>query len=146
MLGVVIVLVLAAVVVGGAMWVTAHKSAESARPIPTVTSAPDSLAVSWEQDTAIVVVGQDSAPVTVDVYEDFLCPACQRFEQLWGERVRMELTSGTIRVRYHLVNLLDDRSDPPGYSLRAANAALAVADVAPEKFLDYYQSLFAAQP
>ncbi|WP_291407457.1 thioredoxin domain-containing protein [Actinophytocola sp.] len=144
-LGLVIVLVLAVVVIGGALWVTAHKTAESSGPIPAVTSAPDGLAVSLDRDTATAVVGRASA-VTMDVYEDFLCPACQQFEQSYGKQMAAKLTSGAIQVRYHLVNLLDDRSDPPGYSLRAANAALVAADVAPEKFLNFYRSLLTAQP
>ena len=146
MVGVVVVLMLAAAVVGGALWVNAHKTGEAAAPIPAVTSAPDTVPVTLDRATATVLVGADSAPVTVDVYEDFLCPACRQFEHANGNRIQEELTAGTIRVRYHLLNLLDDRSDPPGYSLLAANAALAVADVAPAKFLDFYTSLYAAQP
>lgn len=145
-LGLAIVLVLAVVVVGGALWVNAHKTAESSGVIPADTSAPDGLAVTLDRDTATVVVGAASAGVTVEVYEDPLCPACRQFEQTYGEPMAAKLTSGAIRVRYHLLNLLDNRSDPPGYSLRAANAMLAMAGVAPRKFLDFYHSLFAAQP
>jgi protein-disulfide isomerase len=143
---VVVVAVLAVAVIGGALWVNAHKTGESAAPIPAVTSPSDTVAVTLDRDAGTVLVGAASAPVTLDVYEDFLCPACRQFEQTNGEQIHEELAAGTIRVRYHLLNLLDDRSDPPGYSLLAANAALAVADVAPAKFLDFYASLYAAQP
>jgi protein-disulfide isomerase len=145
-LGLAVVLAIAVVVIGGALWVSAHKTAESSGSIPPVTSVQDGLAVSLDRNAATVVVGPESAAVTVDVYEDFLCPACQRFERAYGTELRGKLSSGAIRVRYHLVNLLDDHSDPPGYSLRSANAALAAADVAPARFLDFCRSLFSAQP
>ena len=63
-------------------------------------------------------------------FGDLVCPACRQFEQNYGNRLHEELEDGSIRVHYHLLNLLDDRSDPPGYSLLAANAALAAADAA----------------
>jgi len=40
--------------------------------------------------------------------------------------------------------MLNDRSDPPGYSMDAANAALCAADAG--KFPGYHLSLFRAQP
>lgn len=142
----VVVLVLAAAVVGGALWVSAHKAATAAQPIPTVTTAPDSVAVSLNRDDGTVLVGPASAKVTLDVYEDFLCPVCRQFEQDYSDQLHDKLTSGAVRIRYHMINLLDSRSDPPGYSLHAANAALALADVAPNRFLDFHDSLYAAQP
>jgi protein-disulfide isomerase len=45
-----------------------------------------------------------------------------------------------------MINLLDGRSSPPGYSLMAANMALAVATVAPEKLIDFHYSLYQKQP
>jgi Thioredoxin len=142
----IVVVVMLVAVGGGIWWVSAHKSGQAAEPIPAATSAPDTVDVTVDRETATVLVGAESAPVTVDLYGDLLCPACRNFEQANGERVHQELADGAIRVRYHLLNMLDDRSDPPGYSLLAANAAMSVADVAPAKFLDYYESLYAAQP
>jgi len=115
-------LVLVVAAVGGVWWVKTHKATASSAPIPPIRSASDTVAVSLDRDNAIVLVGQESTPVTVDVYEDFLCPACRQFEQTYAERMQAKAASNAIRVRYHLVNLLDDRSDPPGYSLLAANA------------------------
>ncbi|MGH3470158.1 MAG: DsbA family protein, partial [Thermocrispum sp.] len=44
----------------------------------------------------------------------------------------------------HMVPMLSERSDPPGYSMDAANAALCAADEG--KFTAFHDSLFAAQP
>lgn len=122
-MGVVVILSLAAAVTAGALWVNAHKTGESAAPIPAVTSSPDTLAVSVERDTGTVLVGVDSAPVTVELYGDLLCPACRQFERTYADQIHEELVAGAVRVRFHLLNLLDDRSDSPGHSLLAANAA-----------------------
>ncbi|WP_037267626.1 thioredoxin domain-containing protein [Kibdelosporangium aridum] len=143
---VVVLLVLAVAVIGGALWTTANKDTSVQTPISPVTSAPDSVQVTLDGDSATVLVGSRSAPTTVDVYEDYLCPACREFEEAHHGQLYEKLLSGSVQVRYHPVNLLDQRSDPPGYSLRAASAALAVAQLAPGRFLDYHHSLFAAQP
>ena len=62
------------------------------------------------------------------------------------ERLYDAVEAGDVNVSYHLVNLLDGRSDPPGCSLRAANAALAVAIHSAPGFPDFHRSLFATQP
>ncbi|GLZ30821.1 hypothetical protein Lesp02_30100 [Lentzea sp. NBRC 105346] len=103
-----------------------------------VTAAPS------VRDGAVVVVGKDSAKKTVDLYEDFLCPACGAFEKEYGAAIRKELDAGTLKVRYHMLPMLNRASVPPGYSQDAANAGLCAADAG--KFPAYFESLFAAQP
>jgi protein-disulfide isomerase len=99
-----------------------------------------------DRTAGVVAVGSVLAKVTVDVYEDALCPICGAFEHQYGEPMRRAVMAGTLRVRYHLLNLLDGRSSPPGYSLRAATAALAVAAARPQLFMSLHDSLFEAQP
>ncbi|HEX5406918.1 MAG TPA: thioredoxin domain-containing protein [Pseudonocardiaceae bacterium] len=95
---------------------------------------------------ATVLAGRSTAKVTIDAYEDFLCPICGQFEAANFTSVEQQLEAGTIKVRYHMINLLDNSSNPPGYSLMSANTALAVATVAPDKFIDYHFSLYHKQP
>ena len=54
------------------------------------------------------------------------------------------LGAGKIKVNYHALNILDERSDPAGYSTLAANAALCAvpAGIWPA----YHDKLFAEQP
>ncbi|MFC4852836.1 DsbA family protein [Actinophytocola glycyrrhizae] len=143
---IVVVLLIATTVIGGVLWRADQKQSATKGPIPAVTSAPDDLLVGFEPSTVSVLVGPAEAPTTIHVYEDFLCPACRRFEHRYGERLHDAVERGEVKVAYHLVNLLDNRSDPPGYSLRAANAALAVAVHSAPHFPDFHRSLFAAQP
>ncbi len=146
MVMVLVVLLVAGAVVGGVLWRAVRKDVASQTSSPAVTSAPDDVLVGFDPATASVLVGRGEAPTTVHVYEDFLCPACRRFEHSYGERIYDAVQAGDITVSYHLLNLLDSRSDPRGYSLRAANAALAVAAHSAQDFPDYHRSLFAAQP
>ena len=59
---------------------------------------------------------------------------------------RDAMNAGQLRLRYHVLNLLDDRSSPPGYSLRAAAATLSVAAARPRAYMSFHDSLFAHQP
>jgi protein-disulfide isomerase len=92
----------------------------------------------------VVVAGKPGAPTTVDAYEDFLCPVCGVFESQHASTVQQALNAGRITVRYHMLNLLQARSNPPGYSLQAANAGLCAANAG--VFPSYHASLYAKQP
>lgn len=91
------------------------------------------------------VVGQASAPVVLDVWEDFLCPACGQFEQTSAGQIGAWVAAGNVAVRYHVISFLD-RSSPDQYSSRAANAAAVVVDTDPSAFAAFHASLFANQP
>ncbi|MCX6467641.1 MAG: thioredoxin domain-containing protein [Pseudonocardiales bacterium] len=90
------------------------------------------------------VVTAGNGPIVVDVYEDFLCPVCERFEERYGEELTTALNEGRITVRYHGVSILDELTDPPGFSTRAANAALCATDAG--VFPAYHARLFDEQP
>lgn len=136
-----VVIVLAAVIIG-VIYTTNQKNATEDQQIPPVEVSNVDVPVSREGGA--VLVGADGAKVTLDVYEDFLCPACGVFEEDYGETVLDALRSGDVRVRYHMLPMLSEKSDPAGYSLDAANAALCAADAG--EFLDFHASLFASQP
>lgn len=143
---VIVVLVLGGAVAVGFVVADHRRSAAAAEPIPSVTSSAAAVPVRLDGVAGVVEVGQPTAARTVDVYEDPLCPICGQFEREYGEPMRAALAAGHLRVRYHVLNLLDDRSSPPGYSLRAAAASLAVATARPEVFMSFHDSLFGHQP
>jgi protein-disulfide isomerase len=146
-IGVVVVLVVAAAIFGGIFYQKQQVTAAAAAIIPAVTVAgSDQYPAALDAATATVLVGRPTAPITIDTYEDFLCPVCGQFEAANSPAIDKQLAAGTIKVRYHMLNLLDDRSTPSGYSTMAANTALAVATAAPATFVDYHASLFAKQP
>lgn len=93
-----------------------------------------------------VVVGEDSAPKTVTIYEDFQCPICHEFEQATQDKLRAAVDDGRIKLDYRMVAFLDGASTT-NYSSRALNAAALVLDTSGEDvFLKFHDLLYANQP
>lgn len=92
----------------------------------------------------VVTAGDPAAPVTVDVYEDYLCPTCQQFERIYGAEITTALNEGKAKVNYHTVAILDQRSSPPGYSTLSGNAALCAVDAG--IWPRFHARLYAEQP
>lgn len=90
-----------------------------------------------------VAVGDPDAPVTIDLYLDFQCPACAQYEQQTGATIDELVASGRARVVYHPVAYLN-RYSSTQYSSRSSAAAGCAADagVLPR----FTQLLFANQP
>jgi protein-disulfide isomerase len=139
-IGVVAVVVLAAAVIGGVVLSKDSGGEPTLTPVAgkTATTAPST------RDGGVVEVGEEDAKITVDVYEDFLCPFCGEFERRYGDQIKEQLDAGTVRVRYHVLPMLNSYSSPEGYSTDSANAALCAADQG--KFPAYHESLYAQQP
>lgn len=144
---VVVVVVLGAAVIGGVLLqrYRSNQAAETVLPALTVPGS-DQYPVAFDKNTATVLVGKPTAKNTLDLYEDFLCPICGQFEAANFTNIEKQLEAGTIKVRYHMLNLLDSHSNPPGYSMMAANTAVAVATADPGKFIDFHYSLYQKQP
>ena len=83
--------------------------------------------------------GKASAPSTLTVYEDFRCPACKQFEDIFRPTSTSSRTSGQLKVEYHLVTLIDGNLGGSG-SLHAANAAACAQDAG--KFRAYHDVLY----
>ncbi|MET8365763.1 thioredoxin domain-containing protein [Micromonospora sp. NPDC005194] len=93
-----------------------------------------------EAGTGIVTGG---GPVTVDVYEDFLCPVCKQFEQSSGATLEQLVAENKAKVVYHPVAYLN-RFSTTEYSTRSSAASGCAA--AGGKFREYAKALFAKQP
>ncbi len=85
-----------------------------------------------------------TGPVTVDIYEDFMCPICHQFETTTGPTIAQMVTDKKVTVRYHPVSILDRASNGTEYSTRSAGAAAAAA--VDGKFIEYHNVLFENQP
>ncbi|MTD57182.1 DsbA family protein [Amycolatopsis pithecellobii] len=137
------VVVLAALVIGGVIWTNSSKNQTVGQAIPPVTTNA-SLDTPSERQGAVVVSGKPDAKAKIDVYADFLCPYCGQLQKAYGAQLEQQITAGNLQVSYHMIPLLNSRSDPPGYSLASGNAALCAADQG--KFTPFHDSLFAKQP
>ena len=107
----------------------------------TDASQVSTPSVAVDEGTAFAV---GTGPVTVDIYEDFMCPICHEFEKQTGSTITQLVTDKKITVRYHPVSILDRASNGTQYSTRSAGAAAAAA--VDGKFLEYHQVLFDNQP
>ncbi len=63
--------------------------------------------------------------MTIDVFEDALCPICAAFETQFGQQINQEIDSGSLAVNYHMLNFLNSSSFSGDYSTRAAAACSA---------------------
>jgi protein-disulfide isomerase len=88
-----------------------------------------------------VVVGDGR--VRVDVFVDFLCPFCRRFEEQHGGALETMMEQGLIHTVWHPLGFLD-RLSSTAYSSRAAAASGCAADH--DRFSPYAKALFAHQP
>ena len=135
-IGVVAVALIATAVIGGVVY--SHAMADQPQAVggqyPTTVSSDGT-----------VVAGGAKAKATLDVYEDFLCPYCKHeLEDPYGKDVAKAIADGSLKVNYHVLDLLDSETTPAGYSLRAGNAALAAATVG--RFAEFHAALYNAQP
>jgi protein-disulfide isomerase len=129
----------------------ASGGSSTAGPIPITraavqfpTSVDDGVVVAGAPAPTRKAAKGKAAPHTLDLYEDALCPACQALESRGGARLARAVADGTLRIRYHLLDMLDARSQPAGYSTLGGNAMMCGAENG--IFPDLHVSLYTAQP
>jgi protein-disulfide isomerase len=111
------------------------------------TTGQDAAAPSGVVEEYAVPRGKESAPVTVTVYEDFMCPFCGDFEAASADLLAGYIDSGDVQVQYRVLSFLDDTSDGSEYSTRAMNALGVVLDTAgPDVAARFHDLLFENQP
>lgn len=91
-----------------------------------------------------VLVGKANAKVTVDLYEDYICPICGEFEKSDGKTIAQLAKAGTANFRFHSLAFLDANSSPAGYSTRAAAAAACMPNATAWK--KFHDLLYEHQP
>nr|WP_249361991.1 thioredoxin domain-containing protein [Gordonia araii] len=91
--------------------------------------------------------GAPNAPVTIEIYEDPLCPACGMFERSQGAAITAAINEQKLRVRFRTLNFLNDASASRDYSTRAGAALQCVAgEKNQDVFLKFHSALFEQQP
>ncbi|HMM94523.1 MAG: thioredoxin domain-containing protein [Micrococcales bacterium] len=136
----VVVVVAIVAVVAGVIWSeTSKKSAVvgSGKELPPGVTA---LGAGYPAFSDVTPVA--GAP-TLDLYEDFQCPACKSFEDQFGQTVEDLAKAGKVKLVYHVKNFLDDNLGNT-WSTQAANAAFCAADAG--KFQEFHDQAYANQP
>ncbi|MGO8683457.1 MAG: DsbA family protein [Thermoleophilia bacterium] len=121
-------LALALAVVGGGVAIAATRASSPA----SIMRPRHALAADGSE-----VIGKPSAPVLVEEYADFQCPACGRFEKAVYATIVRLVRQGQIRYAYYPVAFLGAES------LAAANAAELAGDEG--RFWAFHDALLAHQ-
>lgn len=86
----------------------------------------------------------DSTP-TVDLYEDFSCPACAKLAEFTDADMKKAIEDGKLIVKVHSLNFLD-RGSTDGQSSRAGAAAQRIAQAGDAKnYWNFRAALMAEQ-
>lgn len=93
-----------------------------------------------------IPVGDAEAPVTVDLYFDYMCPACGAFEAGNAGDLTGLIEDGTAKVNLRVMNFLDGQSNGTAYSTRAGNAVATAANDGTEAVWEFHNALYANQP
>jgi protein-disulfide isomerase len=96
------------------------------RPVPGASTLL-ALPARLDRDGVGISVGSAHAPVVLELYEDYRCPTCRRFELAQGRMLGRLASDGTVRIRYIIESSLDVRLPGRG-AHRAANAARAALE------------------
>lgn len=132
----------------------AGESAKQATGVAQLGSAPiltglDSLPGGADEAGAILIGNPDASNV-VEVYVDYQCPYCQRWESTTGATLidtALKPGSDLLVKQYNLAFLGEQNAQltPAGASARAASAAACVIDAdGQQAFADFSSAVFAA--
>lgn len=122
--------------VGGGVWAAVALTGDDGKDKQTELVEPK----ADNESGGIVLGGGD---VKVDIYLDFICPACGSFQRTNGSLLESAIDDETATFVFHPLGFLDNASDTE-YSSRAAAASVCAADEG--KFYEYYELLMVNQP
>lgn len=123
--------------------------APSAAPQAAPTAPANVVVPEGANEAGAIVVGDPEAAKFVEVYVDYQCPYCQRWETEIGTALMeraLQPGSGLAVRQYNMAFLGEaNRSlNPPAASARAANAAACVLDSdGVQAFVDFNTAIFA---
>jgi protein-disulfide isomerase len=110
-------------------------NSSSGQPIVKITPKVPTAKVN------LTTMGDPNAPVKMDVWEDFQCPACKQYSENIEPRVLLNyVDTGKVLYTFHFFAFLDQNQGGLE-SHKAANAALCAADQG--RFWEFHDVLFA---
>jgi protein-disulfide isomerase len=127
-----------------AITVAVVHAAGQERTLPDVTG--EVVVPQHLTPTGAIPVGAADAPVTVEIYFDYMCPACGAFEAANGGELDRLVAEGVARIELRPIAFLDEQSSGTEYSTRSASAVAVIADAAPDRVWDFHTALYGHQP
>lgn len=123
-------------VVIGALFVTIMFILPTLKPVEVVSITPGTY-----PQTDMNTMGNPNAPVKLDVWEDFQCPACKNFsENVEALLIQNYIATGKVYYVFHHYPFIDNYSAAKE-SDQAANASMCAGEQG--RFWDYKTILFA---
>lgn len=130
-------LIILGMVIVGALLVAAALIYPTLKPVGNIVSiTPRSFNTTVSRNT----LGDPNAPVRVDVWEDFQCPACASYtRQIEPLVISNYVETGKVFYTFHNYAFIDSQVATKE-SQQAASASLCAADQ--ERFWDYHDMLY----
>ncbi len=125
-------------VVGGVVWSQSQKEAATG----TSTAVPAGASMGQGYPAFASTATPAAGVPTVDLYEDFQCPICGQFEAALGPTFQDLAAQGKLKLNYHVLNFLDDKTGAEN-STPAANGAFCAASLG--KFQEFHNAAFSSQ-
>jgi protein-disulfide isomerase len=123
----------------------------SVAQLPAAPALPSGIPIpNGLDESGAVLVGDANASNVVEVYLDYQCPYCQRWESEIGSALteRALQPGSDLLVKHYVLAFLGETSptlDPPGASARAASAALCVIEgEGQEAFTAFSEQVYAS--
>ncbi len=117
--------------------------AEARRPAPFAVPAH---VTNDGGPNAGILVADEGGAIPVDVYQDFLCVRCRQFASDTTATLNQLVADKKIKLIWHPVSLLDNMTNPPGYSMRTASAVGCAGNVSMNKMKAFGEMLYSIQP
>lgn len=137
--GAVVAVVAIVAVVAGVVITESNKKER----VGTSTAVPAGAGAMGEGYVANKDVQLVAGAPTLEVFEDFQCPACAQFERAMGPTIKGLADDGKVKLVYHLKTFLDANLRTT-HSLVMGNAAMCAADAG--KFQAFHDTVFANMP
>lgn len=99
---------------------------------------------SGEQRKAAESNDFDKLPVEVEVFADYMCPACGSFDQQYSTMLENYVGAGDVNLEVYPINFLDTSSMGTKYSTRAANMFSCVVEQQPDYAFKLHNLLLSA--
>lgn len=110
------IVVTALVILGGVIWWTNKQNDVDAVEL----AQPADKQIEFAEDGSIFVGSKDAQ--VVEIYEDYMCPACASFEKQNGLVIADAVEKGQVRTHLRPLNFLNRQSKSGTYSTRAIAA------------------------
>ncbi len=144
----IVLVVVALIAVGGYAVKSASDDRKAETKVINPKGATDDFGIVYTAEDAGGTVPADTKPVSVELYEDFQCPACLQFEQQSNAFLKDQVKSGAITVTYRPFSFLDENGGSPNeYSHRSTSVAMCALDSGGvTEYVKAHDYLYANQP